>query len=105
MRAVFAFLAGSAMLAAPAVADPVVKASMPAIRASLADGEMVVRLDQGVLGSARSLAPRTIVMIGHDASGKVIAETSTKVSRRITYARTQLTPAFAGASTIIVSVR
>ena len=77
MRAVFAFLAASAMLAAPAVADPVVKASMPAIRASLADGEVVVRLDQGVLGSARSLSPRTIVMLGHDASGKVIAETTT----------------------------
>ena len=105
MRAVFAFLAASAMLAAPAVADPVVKASMPAIRASLADGEVVVRLDQGVLGSARSLSPRTIVMLGHDASGKVIAETTTKVSRRITYARTQLTPALAGASMIIVSVR
>jgi hypothetical protein len=44
-------------------------------------------------------------MAGYDASGKMIAETTTPVSRRMTYARTQLTPALAGASTIIVSVR
>jgi len=105
MRLVLARLAVSLMLATPAVADPIVKASMPAVHASIADGELLVRLDQGVLGSARSLSPRTIVVLGHDASGKVIAETSTLVSRRMTYARTQLTPALAGASTIAVSVR
>jgi hypothetical protein len=105
MRLVLASLAASAMLAAPAVADPVVKASMPAIHASIADGEVLVRLDEGVLGSARSLSPRAIMMVGYDASGKAIAETTTPVSRRMTYARTQLTPALAGASMIIVSVR
>ena len=105
MRLVLARFAAAAMMAAPAVADPVVKASMPAIRASIADGDVLVRLDQGVLGSARGLSPRAILMAGYDASGKMIAETTTPVSRRMTYARTQLTPALAGASTIIVSVR
>jgi len=105
MRLALTSLAASIMLAAPAVADPIVKAAMPAIRASLANGEVVVRLDQGVLGSAGSLSPRTIALVGFDASGKVIAETTTQVSRRMTYARTQLTPALAGASTIVVSVR
>jgi hypothetical protein len=105
MRLVLASLAASALLASPAFADPIVKASMPAIRASLANGEVVVRLDQGVLGSARSLSPRTVVLIAKDGSGRVIGESTTMVSRRMTYARTQLTPAFAGASTITVSVR
>jgi len=105
MRLVLVSLAASAMLAAPAFADPVVKASMPAIRASVVDGDVMVRLNQGVLGSGRGLAPRTIVLVGHDVSGKAIAETTTQVSRRMTYARTQLTPALAGASTITVSVR
>lgn len=105
MRFVLASLAASALLAAPAVAEPVVKASMPAIRASVANGEVVVRLEQGVLGSVRSLAPRTIELVGKDASGRVIGESTTMVSRRMTYARTQLTPALAGASTISVSIR
>ena len=105
MRFVLASLAASALLAAPAVAEPVVKASMPAIRASVANGEVVVRLEQGVLGSVRSLAPRTIVLVGKDASGRVIVESTAMVSRRMTYARTQLTPALAGASTITVSIR
>ena len=105
MRLVLASLAASALLASPAFAEPTVKASMPAIRASLASGEVVVRLDQGVLGSARSLAPRTVVLIAMDASGRVIGESTTVVSRRMTYARTQLTPAFADASTITVAVR
>lgn len=98
-------LASTALVAAPAVADPVLKASMPAIRASVANGEVVVRLEQGVLGSARSLEPRTLVLVGRDASGKVIAENTSSVSRRMTYARMALTPALAGASTITVSIR
>lgn len=105
MRLVLASFAAAALLAAPAVADPIVTASMPAIRASVANGEVVVRLDQGVLGSVRSLAPRTIVLVAKDASGRVIGESVALVSRRMTYARTQLTPALAGASTITVSVR
>jgi hypothetical protein len=105
MRLILTSLAASILLAAPAVADPVVKASMPAIRATLANGEVTVRLDQDVLGSARSLAPRTIVLVAKDASGRVIGESTAMVSRRMTYARTQLSPAFAGASTISVSVR
>ena len=105
MRLVLASLAASAMLAAPAAADPVVKTSLPAIRASIADGEVLVRLDQGVLGSARSLSPRSIMMVGYDASGRVIAETTTQISRWMTYAGTQLTPALAVASTIMISVR
>ena len=55
MRLVLASLAASALLAAPAAADPSVEAAMPAIRASIADGEVVVRLDQGVLGLIRPL--------------------------------------------------
>lgn len=105
MRLVLASIAAAALLAAPAVADPIVKTSMPAIRASVADGEIVVRLDQGVLGSFRSLAPRTIVLVAEDVSGRVIGESTVTVSRRMTYARTQLTPALAGASTITVAVR
>lgn len=99
------FLASAAVVAAPAIADPAVKASMPASRASVADGAVVVRLDKGVLGSARSLEPRTLVLVGRDASGKVVAESTSKVSRRMTYARMALTPALAGASTVTVSVR
>lgn len=105
MRLVLVSIAALALLAAPAVAEPIVKTSMPAIRASVANGEISVRLDQGVLGSVRSLAPRTIVLVAKDASGKVVGESTAKVSRRMTYARTQLTPALAGASTIMVSVR
>lgn len=93
------------LVASPAIAEPTVKASMPAIRASVAHGEILVRLDYGVLGSARSLQPRTLVVTGRDASGKVIGESVTEVSRRMTYARTALTPALAGASTITVSVK
>lgn len=92
-------------LASPAIAEPRLDASMPVIRSSIASGEMVVRLDQGVLGSARSLAPRTVVLVGKDASGQVLAETTTPVSRRLSYARLPLTPALAGASTISILVR
>lgn len=78
---------------------------MPAIRASIADGDVVVRLDQGVLGSARSLKSRTLVLVARDASGQQIGETAVPVARRMTYTRARLTPALAGASTITVSVR
>jgi hypothetical protein len=105
MRFALACFAAATLVASPAFADPVVKASMPAIRASVADGEVVVRLDQGVLGSARSLQPRTLVLVGHDASGKVVAESTSEVSRRMTYARMALTPALAGANTVTVSLR
>lgn len=101
--ALVAFATG--LFASPAIADPRVDASMPVISASIANGEMVVRLDQGVLGSARSLAPRTVVLVGKDASGQVLAETTTPVSRRLSYARLPLTPALAGASTISILVR
>lgn len=93
------------LLASPAFADPHVDASMPVIRASIANGAIVARLDQGVLGSARSLAPRTVVLVGKDASGQIVAETTTAVSRRLSYARLGLTPALAGASTISILVR
>lgn len=105
MRAVLTALLIPALAVAPAFAEPRVSASMPAIKASLAGDQVVVRLDQGILGGVKSLEPRTLVVVAKDASGKTVAETSANVSRRMTYARIPVTPAIAGAATVTVSVR
>lgn len=104
-RSLLVLVAASAMTAAPALADPVIKTSMPAIRASLSGDEMVVRMDQGVLGASRSLSPRTLTIVAKDASGAVVYKTETAVSRRMTYAHTPAAAALKTASTVMVTVR
>jgi hypothetical protein len=104
-RTLMVLLAASAMVATPAFADPAIKTAMPAIRASLSGEEMVVRMDQGVLGASRSLAPRTLTIVARDASGAVVYETKTAVSRRMTYARVPAATALKTASTVMVTVR
>lgn len=95
----------SAAVAAPAIAEPAVKANMPAIRASISNGEMTVRLDQAVLGTINSLRPRTVVVSARDASGAVVQEQEVQVSRRMTFARFPVSAAMSAASTVSVSVR
>lgn len=98
-------LAVSSLTATPALADPVIETAMPVIRANLSDDQMVVRLEQGVLGAARSLSPRTLTIIAKDASGAIVYETRTPVSRRMTYASVPATPSLRSASTVTVTVR
>jgi hypothetical protein len=90
---------------APAMAEPVVKADMPAIRASISNEQMTVRLDQGLLGTVNSLKPRTVLVSARDASGRVVQEQEVQVSRRMTYARFPVSAAMSAASTVLVSVR
>lgn len=104
-RSLLVLLAASAAMATPAIADPAIKSSMPAIRASLSDDQMVVRMDQGVLGASRSLAPRTLSVVAKDASGAVVYQSETAVSRRMTYAHVPAAAALKNASTVIVTVR
>lgn len=105
MRRTLLVLLAAAAMTAPAVADPAIKTAMPAIRASLSGDQMVVRMDQGVLGASRSLAPRTLTIVAKDASGAVVYETSTNVSRRMTYAHVPATSSLKSASTVMVTVR
>lgn len=94
-----------ALIAAPALAEPAVKTSMPAIKATLSGDTLGVRLDQGVLGHGRGLELCTVVIVARDADGRVVAEEAAEVSRRMTYARVPVSAAVAGASTVTVSVR
>ncbi len=95
----------STLLVVPALAEPAVTTSMPAIKATLSGNTLGVRLEQGVLGYGKGLEPRTLVIIARDAEGRVVAEKSADVSRRMTYARVPVSAAVAGASTVSVSVR
>lgn len=104
-RSLLVLVSASALLAAPAIADPAIKTSMPAIRASLSGDQMVVRMDQGVLGASRSLSPRTLTVVAKDASGAVVYESETEVSRRMTYAHVPAAAALKSASTVMVTVR
>ncbi len=104
-RSLLVLIAASAVMAAPAMADPSIKTSMPAIRASLSGDQMVVRLDQGVLGASRSLSPRTLSVVAKDASGAVVYQSETAVSRRMTYAHVPAAAALKSASTVMVTVR
>lgn len=104
-RSLMVLLAASVLTAAPALADPAIQTAMPAIRASLSGDEMVVRLQAGVLGASRSLSPRTLTIVAKDASGAVVYETNTDVSRRMTYARVPVTASLKSASTVMVTVR
>jgi hypothetical protein len=105
MRSLVLSALAAACLAAPALAEPAIKAEMPAIRATLSGGDLVVRLDQGVTGKVNSLSPRHLVVVAKDASGRVIEEQVVAVPRRMTYARVPADAAFAGASTVSVTVR
>lgn len=104
-RSLMVLLAASVLTAAPALADPAIQTAMPAIRASLSGDEMVVRLHEGVLGASRSLSPRTLTIVAKDASGAVVYETKTDVSRRMTYASVPVTASLKSASTVMVTVR
>jgi hypothetical protein len=89
----------------PAFAEPVLQAEMPVIRAESREGELTLRLDQGLVGSVHSLRPRTVVVTGMDGSGRVIVEHEILVPRRMTYVRLPISTEMATASSLIVSVR
>ena len=106
MRAVVGLVVASVTLAAtPAMAEPSIKTSMPVIRATLANGELVVRMAQGVLGGGQSATPRSLVVTARDAQGKVVYESVTPVSRRMTYAHISEDTALANADAVSVSIR
>jgi hypothetical protein len=106
MRAVVGLVVASIALAAtPAMAEPSIKTSMPVIRATLAKGELVVRMAPGVLGGGQSATPRSLVVVARDAQGKVVYESVTPVSRRLTYARIAEGSALANADAVSVSIR
>jgi hypothetical protein len=105
MRRALACLIAAATLAAPAFAEPKVSADMPAIRADMSKDALNVRLERGILGTGRGLEQRKIVVVAKDAAGKVVFESATPVSRRMTYARIAMNPALANANTVNVSVR
>jgi hypothetical protein len=100
-----ALLAASIVSAAPALADPAITTAMPAIRASVIGDEMVVRLQQGVLGASRSLSPRTLAIVARDASGVVVYETKAVIARRVTYTHIPVTASLKSASTVMVTIR
>lgn len=104
-RFILSALAASALLAAPAMAEPAIKTAMPVIKATLAGDTLGVRMDQGVLGAGRGLEARTVVVVARDAAGRVVAEESAKISRRMTYAQIPLSPAVGSATSVSVSVR
>lgn len=104
-RFVFTALLAPALVAAPALAEPVVTSSMPAIEAKLSGDQLGVRLNQGVLGHGRGLQPRTVVIVAHDAAGRPVAEETARISRRMTYAQIPVSSAIAEASSVVVTVR
>jgi hypothetical protein len=106
MRLALGCLIAAATLAqSPAFAEPAIKTSMPAIRAAIADGQLVVRMQRGVLGTAHSMDTRTMVVVARDAQGGIVYESTTPVSRRMTYAHLAATPALQSAATVSVSLR
>ena len=82
----------SLVAASPALAEPAIRTEMPVIRADSRDGELTLRLDQGLLGSVNGLRPRTVVVSGLDDSGRVIVEQAVPVTRRMTYVRLPISP-------------
>lgn len=98
-------IAAAALAQAPAFADPTIKSAMPAIHASLANGELVVRMERSLAGSVHNMAPRTMVVVARDADGKVVFESATPVQHRMTYAHIAATPALQAAATVAVSLR
>lgn len=103
--ALASLIAAAALVQAPAVADPAIKVSMPAIQASLLNGDLVVRMQRNLLGSAHNMTPRTMVVVGRDAGGNIVFESETPVTNRMTYARVAATPALQSAAALAVSLR
>jgi len=104
-RFILSALIAPALLAAPALAEPAIKTAMPAIKATLSGQTIGVRLDQGVLGTGKGLEARTVVVVARDATGRVVAEETASVARRMTYAQVPVSAAVAGASSVTVTVR
>lgn len=98
-------IAAATLVQAPASADPSITTTMPAIHASMANGELIVRMERAVLGKAHRMDPRTMVVVARDGQGKIVYESATPVSRRMTYQHMATTPALAGAATVSVSLR
>jgi hypothetical protein len=95
----------SLVAASPALAEPAIRTEMPVIRADSRDGELTLRLDQGLLGAVNGLRSRTVVVSGLDDSGRVIVEQAVPVTRRMTYVRLPISPEMATASNLVISVR
>ncbi len=104
-RLMLSAFAVPALMAAPALAEPAIKTEMPVIRATLAGDTLGVRLDQGVLGTGRGLEDRTVMIVARDREGRVVAEETARVPRRMTYAQIPLSAAVMGASSATVTVR
>lgn len=103
--ALASLIAAAALVSAPAFADPAFKVSMPAIQASFLNGDLVVRMQRSLLGSAHNMAPRTMVVVGRDAAGTVVFQDETPVTNRMTYARVAVTPALRNAATVVVTLQ
>lgn len=103
--ALASLIAAAALVQAPAFADPAIETSMPAIHASLLNGDLVVRMERSLAGSAHNMSPRTMLVVARDAGGKVVFESQTPVTNRMTYARVAATPALQAAATVAVSLR
>lgn len=104
-RFLLSALIAPALMAAPALAEPAINTAMPAIRATLAGEMLRVRLDQAVLGTGRGLETRTVVVVARDTAGRIVAEETAQVSRRMTYAQIPVSAAVAGASSLTITVR
>jgi hypothetical protein len=98
-------IAATALFQAPALADPSIKTAMPAIGASISNGQLVVRMERNLTGAVHNMEPRTLQVLARDAEGKVVFESTTAVTNRMTYARIPATPALTSAATIAVSLR
>ena len=106
MRIVLTSLIAAIVLGnAPAFAEPVIRTSMPAIEASLQNNHLVVRMERSLAGSVHNMAPRTMTVVGRDQAGKIVFESRTPVTNRMTYARISASPALTAAATISVSLR
>lgn len=103
--AIASLIAATALVQAPAFADPAIKTAMPAMHAALLNGDLVVRMERSRVGAVHNMAPRTMVVIGRDAAGKVVFESQTPVTNRMSYARIAATPALQNAATVAVSLR
>jgi len=97
-------IAASVLFQAPALADPSIKTAMPAIGASIANGQLVVRMERNMTGAVHNMEQRTLAVMARDADGKVVFESATLVTNRMTYARIAAPPALQSSATIAVSL-
>lgn len=91
-----------ALMAAPALAAPAISSEMPAITASLSGETIRVRLAEGVASRTRAGLNKVIVVEGFDAAGQSLGSVSADVSKRLTYASIDLTPAMVSAASFTV---